>query len=162
MKAGSAEEALSAVEEFKRRGTPIALFLVDQRMPAKSGTEFLEEAITHYPDSKRVLLTAYADTEAAIASINTVGLDHYLMKPWDPPEDQLYPVLDDLLSDWQASVLAQLALPVGQQASWQHAGEPASRQPISISKSCRGRLFRACLRYLVVSSGWPGLAPRSS
>lgn len=104
VKAGSAEEALNAVEEFKRRGTPVALFLADQRMPAMSGTEFLEEAMEHYPNSKRVLLTAYADTEAAIASINEVGLDYYLMKPWDPPEDRLYPVLDDLLSDWQASV----------------------------------------------------------
>ena len=82
----------------------MALFLVDQRMPAMSGIEFLAEAIKLYPESKRVLLTAYADTDAAIASINAIDLDYYLMKPWDPPEERLYPVLDDLLSDWLASV----------------------------------------------------------
>ena len=104
VKAGSGVEALEAVQEFKRRGAPVALFLVDQRMPAMSGVEFLVEAIKLYPDSKRVLLTAYADTDAAIASINAIDLDYYLMKPWDPPEERLYPVLDDLLSDWLASV----------------------------------------------------------
>ena len=104
VKARSGAEALETVQEFKRRDTPIALFLVDQRMPAISGIEFLAEAIQLYPDSKRVLLTAYADTDAAIASINAIDLDYYLMKPWDPPEERLYPVLDDLLSDWLASV----------------------------------------------------------
>jgi len=104
VKAPSGSEALEAVREFKRRGTPIALFLVDQRMPGMSGVEFLQEAIKLYPESKRVLLTAYADTAAAIASINTIDLDYYLMKPWDPPEDRLYPVLDDLLADWSANV----------------------------------------------------------
>ena len=104
VKAGSGAEALEAVQELKRRGTPVALFLVDQRMPGMSGVEFLVEAIKLYPDSKRVLLTAYADTDAAIASINAVDLDYYLMKPWDPPEERLYPVLDDLLSDWIATV----------------------------------------------------------
>jgi len=103
VKARSGEDALEAVREFKRRNDPIALFLADQRMPAISGVEFLSEAIKLYPESKRVLLTAYADTDAAIASINTVGLDFYLMKPWDPPEERLYPVLDDLLSDWLAT-----------------------------------------------------------
>jgi thioredoxin reductase (NADPH) len=104
VKASSGPDALEAVQEFKRRGDPIALFLADQRMPSMSGVEFLEEAIKLYPEAKRVLLTAYADTDAAIASINAIGLDYYLMKPWDPPEDRLYPVLDDLLSDWLASV----------------------------------------------------------
>ena len=104
VKAGSGAEALEAVQEFKRRSTPVALFLVDQRMPAMSGIEFLAEAIKLYPESKRVLLTAYADTDAAITSINAIDLDYYLMKPWDPPEERLYPVLDDLLSDWLASV----------------------------------------------------------
>jgi len=104
VKASSGPDALEAVQEFKRRGDPIALFLADQRMPSMSGVEFLEEAIKLYPESKRVLLTAYADTDAAIASINAIGLDYYLMKPWDPPEERLYPVLDDLLSDWLASV----------------------------------------------------------
>ena len=104
VKASSGTEALEAVQEFKRRSTPVALFLVDQRMPNMTGVEFLAEAIKLYPESKRVLLTAYADTDAAIASINAIDLDYYLMKPWDPPEERLFPVLDDLLSDWLASV----------------------------------------------------------
>ncbi|MEJ2189528.1 MAG: FAD-dependent oxidoreductase [Acidobacteriota bacterium] len=104
VKASSGNEALEAVREFKRRNTPVALFLADQRMPKMSGTEFLADAIKLYPEAKKVLLTAYADTEAAIASINSIDLDYYLMKPWDPPEERLYPVLDDLLSDWLASV----------------------------------------------------------
>ncbi|WP_052665301.1 FAD-dependent oxidoreductase [Nitriliruptor alkaliphilus] len=95
--------ALEATRELHRRGDEIALFLVDQRMPELTGTEFLLAAREHYPDARKVLLTAYADTEAAIQSINEVGLDHYLMKPWDPPEETLYPVLDDLLGDWAAS-----------------------------------------------------------
>jgi thioredoxin reductase (NADPH) len=103
VKAGSGSEALATVQEFKRRNAPIALFLVDQRMPAMSGVEFLGEAIKLYPEARKVLLTAYADTDAAIASINAIDLDYYLMKPWDPPEERLYPVLDDLLSDWLAS-----------------------------------------------------------
>ncbi|MGB3715289.1 MAG: response regulator, partial [Candidatus Promineifilaceae bacterium] len=104
VKANSGTNALTAVQQFKKRNTPLALFLVDQRMPQMAGTEFLEQAQKFYPDSRKVLLTAYADTEAAIASINSIGLDHYLMKPWDPPEQNLYPVLDDLLSDWWATV----------------------------------------------------------
>ena len=104
VKASSGVEALEAVQEFKRRNVPVALLLADQRMPSMSGTEFLEEALKLYPEAKRALLTAYADTAAAIASINDIGLDYYLMKPWDPPEENLYPVLDDLLSDWLASV----------------------------------------------------------
>jgi len=104
VKASSGREALETVEEFKRRGVPVALLVADQRMPAMSGIEFLEKAIKLYPEAKRVLLTAYADTDAAITSINAIGLDYYLMKPWDPPEERLYPVLDDLLSDWLASV----------------------------------------------------------
>ncbi len=100
VKAGSGAEALDAVRRLKQRNEPIALFLSDQRMPEMSGTEFLEKARQFYPDARKVLLTAYADTQAAIVSINTIGLDHYLMKPWDPPEQNLYPVLDDLLSDW--------------------------------------------------------------
>ena len=104
VKAGSGAEALDAVRQLKQRNTPIALFLADQRMPEMSGTEFLEEAQKLYPEARKVLLTAYADTEAAIASINSIGLDYYLMKPWDPPEEHLYPVLDDLLSDWAARV----------------------------------------------------------
>jgi thioredoxin reductase (NADPH) len=104
VKASSGTQALETVREFKRRNTPLALFLVDQRMPVMSGVEFLTEAIKLYPEAKKVLLTAYADTDAAIASINTVDLDYYLLKPWDPPEERLYPVLDDLLSDWVVTV----------------------------------------------------------
>ncbi len=104
VKATSGTEALEAVRQLKLRNAPIALFLADQRMPTMSGTEFLAEARKLYPEARKVLLTAYADTEAAIQSINTVGLDYYLMKPWDPPEQTLYPILDDLLSDWLANV----------------------------------------------------------
>jgi thioredoxin reductase (NADPH) len=102
--ANSGHEAREVAEELKRRGTAIALFLVDQRMPDVTGTDLLGEMRTLHPDAKRALLTAYADSEAAIAAINKVGLDHYLMKPWDPPEQTLYPVIDDLLADWAARV----------------------------------------------------------
>ena len=103
LKAGSGAQALEAVHELKKRNAAVALFLVDARMPQMSGTEFLVQARQVYPDARKVLLTAYADTEVAIAGINLVQLDHYLMKPWDPPAEKLYPVLDDLLSDWSAS-----------------------------------------------------------
>jgi thioredoxin reductase (NADPH) len=104
VKVGSGAEAMETVQQLKQRNAPIALFLVDQRMPGMSGIEFLAEAMKLYPETRKVLLTAYADTDAAISSINKIGLDHYLMKPWDPPDENLYPVLDDLLSDWLASV----------------------------------------------------------
>ena len=104
VQAGSGGEALDTTRKLKQRNAPIALFLVDQRMPGMTGIEFLAKAVDFYPDARKALLTAYADTEAAIASINDIGLDHYLMKPWDPPEQNLYPVLDDLLSDWLATV----------------------------------------------------------
>jgi len=104
--AGSGAEALEVAEGLKARGDVVALFLVDQRMPEMTGTEFLIEARPFYPDAKRALLTAYADTDAAIQAINEVELDHYLMKPWDPPEDNLYPILDDLLDDWVANAPA--------------------------------------------------------
>jgi thioredoxin reductase (NADPH) len=102
VKASSGKLALEATHELSRRAVPVALFLVDQRMPEMSGTEFLKEARNIFPQARKALLTAYADTNAAITSINEVGLDYYLMKPWDPPEENLYPVLDDLLSDWKA------------------------------------------------------------
>ena len=104
LKAASGREALEAARQLKQRGTQIALFLVDQRMPEMTGTRFLAEVRELFPDSRKVLLTAYADTEAAIESINEIGLDHYLMKPWDPPDQKLYPVLDDLLSEWKTRV----------------------------------------------------------
>jgi thioredoxin reductase (NADPH) len=102
LRAGSGEEALATLREAKLRGTPIALLLVDQRMPGMSGVELLEATREIAPDAKRALLTAYADTQAAIDAINRVSLDHYLLKPWDPPEEQLYPVIDDLLDAWRA------------------------------------------------------------
>ena len=103
MSASSGAEALAAVHELKSRSKTIAAFVVDQRMPEMSGTEFLMAADQIFPQAKRLLLTAYADTEAAIQAINDVGLDHYLLKPWSPPEERLYPILDDVLDDWQAN-----------------------------------------------------------
>ncbi len=102
VKAESGASALDAVKQLRQRDEPLALIISDQRMPEMSGVEFLEQAGKLFPDALKVLLTAYADTEAAIHSINRVGLDYYLLKPWDPPEDKLYPVLDDLLDDWRA------------------------------------------------------------
>lgn len=101
--ADSGASALEGVKQLKLRNEPVALFLVDQRMPRMSGVEFLEQAIEIYPDARRALLTAYADTDAAIRAINNVHVDHYLLKPWDPPEERLYGVVDDLLDDWQAA-----------------------------------------------------------
>jgi thioredoxin reductase (NADPH) len=102
LRADSGESALDTLGKLKLRGDPVALFLVDQRMPKMTGVEFLEEAIERYPEAKRALLTAYSDTEAAIRAINEVGLDYYLQKPWDPPDENLYPNLDDMLGDWRA------------------------------------------------------------
>ncbi|MCW3023659.1 MAG: response regulator [Conexibacter sp.] len=102
LRAGSGDEALEILTELRRRGEPVALLVADQRMPGLSGTEYLKKARQLAPDAKRVLLTAYADTEAAIAAINEVALDYYLLKPWDPPEEQLYPVLEDLLTTWES------------------------------------------------------------
>ena len=103
LKADSGATALDILKKLKLRSEPPALFLVDQRMPQMTGVEFLEEAMKIFPDAKRVLLTAYADTDAAIRSINKAKIDFYLMKPWDPPELNLFPVIDDLLDDWMAS-----------------------------------------------------------
>ncbi|WP_017588880.1 FAD-dependent oxidoreductase [Nocardiopsis ganjiahuensis] len=103
LSASSGREALDLLEALEAREEEPALLLVDQRMPAMSGVEFLLEAVPRFPNARKVLLTAYADTEAAITAINQVRLDHYLMKPWDPPAERLYPVLDDLLTDWWAA-----------------------------------------------------------
>jgi thioredoxin reductase (NADPH) len=100
--ADSPQKAIGIVRQMTSRGDQVALFLVDQRMPLMSGTEFLQEAIALQPQARRVLLTAYADSSAAIDAINKVKLNHYLMKPWEPPEQHLYPVLLDQLEDWQA------------------------------------------------------------
>ena len=103
IRADSGATALEALRGLKKRNAPVALLLVDQRMPQMTGVEFLGQAIDLFPDAKRVLLTAYADTEAAIAAINDAQIHHYLLKPWDPPQEHLYPVIDDLLEDWLAS-----------------------------------------------------------
>ncbi|MDP9234418.1 MAG: FAD-dependent oxidoreductase [Actinomycetota bacterium] len=99
----SGADGLRVLTEFALRGRSMALIVSDQRMPAMTGVEFLERARPQAPDAKLVLLTAYADTDVAIRAINDIDLDHYLLKPWDPPEERLYPVLDDLLGDWQGS-----------------------------------------------------------
>ncbi|MGW1543506.1 FAD-dependent oxidoreductase [Streptomyces sp. NPDC002309] len=103
VRAESGESALQALRELKLRGDLVAVVLADYRMPQMNGIEFLEQALDVYPGARRVLLTAYADTDAAIDAINVVDLDHYLLKPWDPPEEKLYPVLDDLLDAWRRS-----------------------------------------------------------
>ncbi|MBD0734739.1 FAD-dependent oxidoreductase [Streptomyces sp. CBMA29] len=103
VRAESGESALEALREMRLRGDAVAVILADYRMPAMNGIEFLERAMDVYPGARRVLLTAYADTGAAIDAINVVDLDHYLLKPWDPPEEKLYPVVDALLDAWRAS-----------------------------------------------------------
>ncbi len=106
LKADSGAAALEALLQLQERNERVALFVADQRMPGMNGVEFLERAMGIYPDARKVLLTAYADTEAAISAINKVGLDYYLMKPWDPPHEHLYPILDGLLEDWKANTRA--------------------------------------------------------
>lgn len=100
--AGGGQEAIVTLNELSTRGVPVALILADQRMPSVTGVEVLRASLGSHPSARKALLTAYADTDAAISAINDVGLDHYIMKPWDPPEDKLYPILDDLLDDWRA------------------------------------------------------------
>jgi thioredoxin reductase (NADPH) len=102
VRAGSGEEALEVLRELVTRGEQVALLVADQRMPGLSGTDYLVRAREIVPTAKRVLLTAYADTEAAIQAINEVSLDYYLLKPWDPPEEELFPVVEDLLTGWEA------------------------------------------------------------
>src|SRR5246127_1598221 len=100
MRAASGRAALDTLAQVKTREEPVALLLSDQRMPGMAGVEFLERSRELYPEARRVLLTAYADTEAAIKAINSARIHYYLNKPWDPPEEKLYPVLDDLLEAW--------------------------------------------------------------
>ncbi len=103
VKASSGPEALGILAEYTLRDRTVALIASDQRMPEMTGVEFLDQARVVAPEAKLVLLTAYADTEVAISAINSIGLDYYLLKPWDPPEERLYPVLDDLLEDWRTT-----------------------------------------------------------
>src|SRR3954471_15966135 len=102
VRALSGAEGLELIRQIRARGEQVAMLIADQRMPGMPGTEYLTEARKLVPDAKRVLLTAYADTEAAIAAIHEVALDYYLLKPWDPPEEQLYPVVSDLLTTWES------------------------------------------------------------
>lgn len=102
VKVGSGADGLRVVSELKQRGADVALFLVDARMPLMTGIDFLRQALQVYPEARKVLLTAYADTETAIKAINEIRLDHYLTKPWDPPSERLYPALDDLLDEWNS------------------------------------------------------------
>jgi thioredoxin reductase (NADPH) len=102
LRAGSGADGLDLLGEMRTRGDAVAMLVADQRMPGMDGTHYLTKARSIYPEAKRVLLTAYADTDAAIAAINEVSLDYYLLKPWDPPEEQLYPVVEDLLTTWEA------------------------------------------------------------
>ncbi|HEX3679924.1 MAG TPA: response regulator, partial [Galbitalea sp.] len=101
VRAASGGAALDICKQLVERKETVALFLSDQRMPGMTGVDFLQEAMKLYPEAKRVLLTAYADTEAAIRAINSAKIHYYLNKPWDPPEEKLYPVLDDLLETWK-------------------------------------------------------------
>jgi thioredoxin reductase (NADPH) len=103
MRADGGAEALDALQQMKLRNDEVALFLVDQRMPEISGVEFLGRAREFFPNAKRALLTAYADTNAAIQAINEISLDYYLMKPWDPPEEHLFPIVHDLVDQWQST-----------------------------------------------------------
>jgi thioredoxin reductase (NADPH) len=113
----SGEEALELLRHLRLKERPVSLMVVDQRMPGMSGVELLEQTLELYPDAKRVLLTAYADTQAAIRAINTAGVDHYLLKPWHPPEERLYPVLDDLLGTWRPPAPAADLRLIGQRWS---------------------------------------------
>jgi len=101
VRAASGAEALDVLAELALRDRAVALIATDQRMPDMTGIEMLDQARSHAPDAKFLLLTAYADTDVAIKAINDIGLDYYLLKPWDPPAERLYPVIDDLLGDWQ-------------------------------------------------------------
>src|SRR5919112_5926787 len=103
IRASSAPEALDALKEIKLRGGRVAVMLADYRMPQMNGIDFLEQAMDLFPNARRALLTAYADTDAAISAINLVDVDAYLLKPWDPPEEKLYPVVDGMIKSWRHS-----------------------------------------------------------
>jgi thioredoxin reductase (NADPH) len=129
-----AQEALDSLKDLRNKGEEVALFLSDQRMPQMNGTQFLEQAKTFYPNARRVLLTAYSDTDAAISAINLVQLDYYLLKPWDPPEEKLYPVLEDLLDQWQAEFVPPFS-------GLRVVGYPFSAQSHALKDYLAGNLF---------------------
>jgi thioredoxin reductase (NADPH) len=130
----SAESALETVGELKRRGDALALVVSDQRMPGMLGVELLARCRDVYPDTRRVLLTAYSDIRAAIRGINEAHLDHYLEKPWDPPEERLYPPMDDLLSSWQSDYRAEVT-------GLRVIGHPWSARSYSVKEFLGGRLI---------------------
>lgn len=134
VKAGSGQQALKVVEELKQRGANVALFMVDERMPSMTGMEFLREAMQLYPGARKVLLTAYADTETAIKAINEIKLDHYLTKPWDPPSERLYPALDDLLEEWTAGFKPRFE-------GVRVAGTPQSAESFAVKDFLSSNLF---------------------
>ena len=135
MRAPSGAEALETLSELRRRGEQVALLIADQRMPGMEGTEYLTKARTIFPEAKRALLTAYADTNAAIAAINEASIDYYLLKPWDPPEEELYPVIEDLLAEWQV-------------------GPGLRREACGSSDTASRRTPTTC------ATSWPGTDPR--
>ncbi len=138
-RSNSADEALQTLKGLPPDGDPVALLLVDQRMPGLTGVEFLERAMPLWPDAKRVLLTAYADTDAAIRAINSASIDHYLLKPWDPPEEHLYPVLNDLLNQWQGKYKNKAVVHEFQEAFWNEGQLDAHDRFVSPEGQMDGR-----------------------
>ena len=130
VRAQSGDEALQVVAELRDRGARLALVVSDQRMPGMGGVDLLAEVRDLEPEVKAVLLTAYADTDVAIEAINRVRLDYYILKPWDPPEEQLFPVLDDLLDDWEAGVGAPVRRPAARRAPLVAGGARAAGVPV--------------------------------
>ena len=152
VRAESGREALEALRELTLRGEPVAAILADYRMPEMNGIEFLEQAMDVVPHARRALLTAYADTDAAIQAINVVDVDHYLLKPWDPPEEKLYPVIDALVETWRAVGIRPVgrdpgrrAPLVGASASRRATSWPATRCPTATTRST-SRRARGCWR----------------
>ena len=131
MRAASGQAALDTLAQLKAREEPVALMVSDQRMPGMTGVELLERSQEIYPEARRVLLTAYADTEAAIRAINSARIHYYLNKPWDPPEEKLYPVLDDLLEDWKAGYRPPFEGIAGGRASLVAAGPRGAQFPVA-------------------------------
>ena len=156
----SGPEALESLRELKLRGDPVAVLLADHRMPEMTGLEFLEEAMDLFPRARRALLTAYADTEAAIEAINVVDLDHYLLKPWDPPEEKLYPVVDSLIDAVGRATSGRSAAP----RSSGTAGRPTRSRSATSWPATRCPTGGSRARSPRASGCWrpPGSTPRRS